>query len=443
MSVRRLGTTSFFHCHSLSTRFVVHKQQHNNNTVKRTSPNTPSKFKSTKIREGIAQNNQREIREQRRIARVSHQSQTSIQKFYLALIMNIILVLMGAIVYLKPELIFLHLARSNGSGGDGQLRWPPRHLAILYPPGTRPQTDLPYFFQQYAIATPENQNARDAIRRLIRIRNRLKPFQIFISAWEREAMMSDYPVDDYCGAGFAAAYQHTFTQDRQRHGARHAEDLLVWCLLHTYQNDGFVQWNATLERSPMGASPHSSNFQYSSEDTLKGIVPVYPGQSRVHPSFLWLPKKRESIIISMDDSKVGSTRKNRTKTTFDMNSQIPAKILPWLIHTAPKIPAEDYARASEEFLYRLIQEEHEHWMTLDAVCNTTWSGDSTGTQSQENLVEEIDRSKYQHRRVMGRDCVGSDKTESVHCCIVYMPEGDIAMTRQSLRQQRIRSSSDS
>lgn len=350
---------------------------------------------------------------------------------------------MGAIIYWKPEIVFRHLARSNDRGGGQQLRWPPRHLAILYPPGTRPQTDLPYFFQQYAIATPENQNTRDAIRRLMAVRSRLKPFQIFITAWEREAMMEDYPVDDYCGAGFAAAYQHASKQN-QPYGVRHTEDLLVWCLLHTYQNDGFVQWNTTLERSPVGASTRNSKFQYNSDDTLKGIVPVYPGQNRAHPSFLWLPKKRESITTSMDESIVEDTKKNKTKIVFDMNSQIPAKILPWLIHTAPTIPAEDYARASEEFLYRLIQEEKEHWMILDAVCKTTRSDDSSVNQQPEILdkYDNADTSNYQHRRVMGRDCFGGDEQpELVQCCTVYMPEGDNAMTRQSLRQQRERSSS--
>ena len=425
-------------------------RKRHNTAVNPTTNNNSQKAKlnSARIREGIVQNNKKEIREQRRIARISHQSQASIQKFYLALIMNIMLVFMGGIVYWKPEFMFHNLARSH-ERGEAKLQWPPRHLAILYPPETRPQTDLPYFFQQYAIATPENQHTREAIRKLMGVRNRLKPFQVYVTAWEREAMVADYPMDEYCGAGFNAAYQHSL---KQQHGIRHTEDLLVWCLLHTYQNDGFVQWNATLERSPMGASRHNPSFHYNAEDTLKGIVPAYPGQNRVHPSFLWLPKKRETVTVSVDsDGKtIGSdsesnadavgtdiTAKTKTKTTFDMNSQIPAKILPWLIHKAPTIPIEDYARASEEFLFQLVQEEREHWMILDAVCDMAQGKDPAMYQQQLDSTDSINRSTYENRRIMGRDCFGGDaNSDVVQCCTVYMPEGDDTMTRQRLRQQR-------
>lgn len=441
------------------------KGQSNNTSSSSTAAatSTATISQADRIRQGIVQQNKKERLEQRRIARLSHAAQTSVQKIYLALIMNIILVVMGGLIYWKPEVFFQTIAKSRASGnGKTLLQWPPHHLAVLFPPQTRLKTDLPKFFQQYAIATPENYHARQAVRQLLKVRSRLKPFQIFVTAWEREGMMSDYPVDDYCGTGFSAAYQYARTTGSLREPAsvRHAEDLLVWCLLHTYQNDGFYQWNSTLERAPISASLTAT---YSQEDTLKGMVPRRVGENRIHPSFLWLPKKREiattTTVTSADGEETTTTTtreddaegidaaettapettapapniKTTTKTTFDMNSQVPARMLPWLIHTAPKLPTNEYARASEEFLHNLIMTEEEHWMILDAVCNSTVA------------ISDYNATEYEHRRVMGKDCLwgeaGSDSNNDADCCTVYMPKGDTTMVNRRLRRHV--SSSDS
>jgi len=304
-------------------------------------------------------------------------------------------------------------------------QWPPHHLALLYPPQTRLKQDLPQFFQQYAIATPLNLRARQAVRKLLATRNWLKNFQIFISAWEREGIRSDYPLDDYCGSGFAAAYDRA-TDDSVRN-IRLAEDLLHWCLLHTYQNDGFLQWNTTLERAPMShnqrappSTTTTTSVQYTIEDTLKGFVPRYVGQDRIHPSFLWLPKKRETVEREEERSDESSSRSLRakTKTVFDMDSLVPTKMLSWLIHTGPTIDPKEYPTASEEYLFQLIQPEQEHWMLLDAVCNTTAN-------------KNLDVTAFEKRRVMGRDCVEMFDADSNVCCTVYMPEGDLITVRRN------------
>jgi hypothetical protein len=248
---------------------------------------------------------------------------------------------------------------------------------------------------QYALATRENQHTRDAVRHLITIREKLKPFQIFVTAWERKKIPGKNKMDDYCGLGF----EHTFDTAVEKGSLRHVEDLLHWCLLHTYQNDGFMHWNITMKRSPI-----SLNHRYTESETLKGIVAKHVSFTRIHPSFLWLPKKRQHAHHDETD---------KPTHTFDMNSQVPAKLLPWLLHTAPALSVWEYPQAVEEQLYHLILAEggEEHWTFLDAICDHHSEDDDASTR-------QLLLQKFENRTVMAKDCLNGESS----CCNVYLPE---------------------
>jgi hypothetical protein len=366
-------------------------------TVSSSALSTSLKHQSqgARIRQSIDQEQKRERLEQRRITRtLKHSQQNSMQRMHKALVLNGILVFMGAVLYWKPQAFFRAVARGN-TAEKSSFQWPPRHLAILYPMGVSSRNDLPPFLNQYAIATKENQHTRDAVRHLITIREKLKPFQIFVTAWERKKIPGKYKMDDYCGVGF----EQTLDTAIEKGSSRYVEDLLHWCLLHTYQNDGFVHWNITMKRSPI-----SLNHRYTESETLKGIVAKHVSFSRIHPSFLWLPKKRQLTQHNKTDKPTHE---------FDMNSRVPEKLLSWLLHTAPTLSAWEYAQAVEDHLYQLIlaEEGEENWTILDAICDHY--GDDDDSTTRQLLLQSFEK-----RTVMARDCLNGESS----CCDVYLPE---------------------
>ncbi|CAB9504330.1 expressed unknown protein [Seminavis robusta] len=368
--------------------------------------NNDNTSQAARLRQSIAQESKREKLQQRRIARMSAQSHSSIQKFYYALVLNALLVFMGGILYLKPSIFFKSMKKNPG------FKWPPHHLAIVYPTGVSPRHDLPRFLNQYALATDENKATRDAVRHLVGLRQTLKPFQIFFTGWERKKVPGKYSMDDYCGAGF----EQSFDRAVERNSHRHAEDLLHWCLLQTYQNDGFLNWNVTMKRSPI-----SRNLHYTESDIMKGIVMKHAMHNAVHPALLWLPKKRVQQQHEQSSALVEDTTTNQKgpamnrplgMTTFDMDSQVPAKLLQWLIHTAPTLDVWSYPKAVEEYMWQLISAEGEDkWTVLDAVCDHYGDDDDAATRQQMQV-------KYQNRRIMAEDCLRGETS----CCVIYMPQ---------------------
>jgi len=402
-----------------------------------TSTGAGSTSNSSRLRQSIVQHTKKEKLEHLRIARMSAQSQNSVQKMYLALIMNILLVAMGTLIYFDPEFFFERIAHSGNNRNNPKREWPPHHLALLYPPNISPAHDLPRFFDQYSIATTENQGARDALRRLMTVQARLRPFKIQVKAWERENLLKFSSIDDYCGKGF----QQTYEGAVQNRSLRHAEDLLLWCLLQTYQNDGFIaHWNVTVQRAPISAA---RGVQYTEEDTLKGIIPKHVLHNRMHPSFLWLPKKRERQPLDTNNESNNDSNNKGTKLVFDMDSQVPAKMLFWLIQKAATLNVWQYGQAMEEHLYELIMEEKDRWMMLDVVCDDpSMDGDDPKTN----------KKLFENRRVMAHDCrvpssatllspsssLESTTQQPSSCCTVFLPP-----EAASNRTRRLRISSDS
>ena len=385
---------------NLARKSVEASHDNNSNSIAA----KPKAVTGRSIRKGIQQQQRQEAAEQHRITRIHQQSHSSLKKFYLALVLNFLLILMGAILYVKPDFFFAHLRHHKSA----KREWPPRHLALLYPAQVSPRKDLPNFFQQYAIATDENIQARHALRHLLQTRKRLKPYSILLTGWSREEMLH-YPMEQHCGEGLQAVYEDAVA----RKSIRHSEDLLFWCLLRTYQNDGFLQWNMTFDRAPTSLLIAQVHESYGSSEmgeenlagVVKGLAVKYVTQNRIHPSVLWIPKRKEIHVVNTADEATAATRE---KTRYDMDTKLPMKMLAWLLQEAPRLNAVDYPKAVEEYLYYLMQAESEKWLFLHAICDN----------EQGDMVDQW-RQQIANQRVVAREC---HLQGSSNCCTIYMPD---------------------
>ena len=152
------------------------------------------------LQQEILQNVQQNQRQERRVQRHQQQSHSTLRRFYLAIIMNLFLLLTGSLMYFKPKIFFRLVSSLRRSPTVERLhnhQAPPRHLALLYPPGISPSKDLPVLYGPYSIATPENLPARRAVRKVKSMREQLNRQVVRLLPWTREDVLR-HPLDDYC-----------------------------------------------------------------------------------------------------------------------------------------------------------------------------------------------------------------------------------------------------
>ena len=123
---------------------------------------------------------------------------------------------------------------------------PPLQLATRYPTNVILERDLPRFFRQYTIATPENAVARNAVKKVLRNRNQLERrssrLRPTVKAWDG-SHIEQLLEQKICGDDFNAAY-HSASQDGK-------DDLLMWCLVASGLTEGYFKPFLEMIDSPL------------------------------------------------------------------------------------------------------------------------------------------------------------------------------------------------
>jgi hypothetical protein len=125
---------------------------------------------------------------------------------------------------------------------------PTFHFATKYPNNVILGRDLPLFFRFYSIATPENEFAQDAVRKVCNSRTQLRKragkIKTILKAWD-ESNIENLLNQDVCGNEFVDAYRASgITQQRK-------DDLLMWCLMATRVTEGFFMEDVEIIDSPL------------------------------------------------------------------------------------------------------------------------------------------------------------------------------------------------
>jgi hypothetical protein len=296
------------------------------------------------------------------------------QSLFLLLIVGIFG--LGYVLFAYPDLLFLK--RSP--------RLTDRRIMTIYPASLHIKRDLPRFFQNYATATPDNLQARLAVKQVAAVRwvvvdsGRFN-HKLQLHAWEHEDFIGQLPgesLDSFCGAGFSNRY---YVQRQQQvavpnvDARNRPDDLVYWCLLQSGQHDGIVRWNVTAEASLTRG--------------MKGVAGVYTvnGQTRVRPSFLFLP--------------IRDRKKNDQDT--GLSTTVPFKMMKWLLNPGnAQYAQEDY----EIELYNIIQEEADRWVLLNAACT---------------VAERTPLDTSQRRLVTECHADSGTGNEEI-CCSIYDPQ---------------------
>lgn len=259
---------------------------------------------------------------------------------------------------------------------------PPRSLISIYPAYVNIRRDLPRFFHEYSLATPDNLPARQAIRH---VAADLKPmatnpgstFQqvIRLWPWEVEQFRRQLPnndvLDAYCGKGAEMVYQY---QPELR------EEVVIWCLLAAGHDHGFVRFDVQKVYGSIARG-------------IKGVAVMYDGHANraMTRSLLLLPFHKPQ------DIKKGKPLPPSTRVAMNVMS--------WLRQNAPLIAgADELMVAMEEFLYFVIsKEDPSAWHWLYAACTAT------------------ERQARQNDPRVASMCTERQEEEAADCCVIYDP----------------------
>jgi hypothetical protein len=203
----------------------------------------------------------------------------------------------------------------------------PRRMCLtVYPSHVQVKTALPTFYGAYSLATAENAVAREAVRRMVALRDvvkdagRLKQ-RIQFHAWEVgdfESQLVDDRVkaDVFCGDGFydryfvesarlsksmsmsnANATLRSMASAEEDEGDAYRRDVMVWCLLSSAYHDTYVSYDVTA----LGVLTRGA----------VGVIGQYVGEDRMSLSLVYLPKEVSSSV----EARTATTGSNVTNVT--------------------------------------------------------------------------------------------------------------------------------
>ncbi|GKY92320.1 hypothetical protein MPSEU_000203100 [Mayamaea pseudoterrestris] len=290
-------------------------------------------------------------------------------RIYLMTVITVVLVGACGVFYSYPE-VFV------GPANDVES---PRHLVTIFPHSVKDM--LPYFVDKYALASSENIQARELLQQLTQKRRQLDPNSFRLFAWEskdfEEKLNTVERMDAACGVnGYGDAY----------HKQAHLRiDLMQWCLL-LGRPDGFINWS--VKPDPAASWPR----------TNKGIVGIYlqdeNDQDGSEPSRRLSPS---IVMLPLDDAEFAGFRVSRSR------SNLPTKVLDWIIHHGTLHSPSDYQNQLGSFLYEQVEQNREQWIIWTVACTAT----------QRRVLEE--RSNVR----MATTC--SDPVDDNACCSFYAP----------------------
>ena len=228
---------------------------------------------------------------------------------------------------------------------------PTFQLATRYPADVVLQRDLPTFFRQYTIATPENFKARQAVIRMLKSREQLRRragrIKTTLKAWDNSNV--DRLLDQgICGDEFEKAY-HKASQPRK-------DDLLMWCLLASRVSEGFFKESLEMIDSPLFLT------------RKRGIVIKRQPPAGVSDGYGAL-----STSFYLHPRKVGDSEIHR----------IPTKMLSMLVSAPEQVLDGDAQDVIERMLYDQIvtQGNEDDFLILEEVCQETRPERAIGFES--------------------------------------------------------------
>lgn len=287
----------------------------------------------------------------------------------------LLLLVGGGLLYLyAPSLVGKLLRRKP------QL--PPRSIISVYPDHVHVKRDLPRFFHEYSLATPQNAAARAAVRH---VANDLRPMatnagskyqqRISLWPWEVRTFRSQLPtaesLDQYCGKGTNVLFE---TRPDLH------EEIVLWCLLATAHDHGFLRYNV-------------QHVYGSIARGIQGVAVRYDGHANraMAQSLLLLPFHKP------EDLSKGKPLPPSTK--------VPMRTFGWMRQNAALIadPAE-FLVALEEFLFWIIAKEEASWYWLYAACTA-----------------EERQARAGDPRVASMCTAEQEAAADADCCVIFDP----------------------
>ncbi len=236
---------------------------------------------------------------------------------------------------------FIHSQNPNFFKKFSKKPIPTFQLATRYPANVIMERDLPRFFRQYTIATPENFKARQAVIRMLKSREHLRRragrIKTVLKAWD-DTNVDRLLNQGICGDEFEKAYRRA-NQPRK-------DDMLMWCLLASRVSEGFFKESLEMIDSPLFLT------------RKRGIVikrqppaGVADGYGALSTSFYLHPRKVDSTEIH----------------------RIPTKILSMLLSAPEQEMNDDAQDVIERMLYDQIvtQGNEDDFLILEEVCQGT------------------------------------------------------------------------
>lgn len=301
-----------------------------------------SEFQSRGDGNGIRQRQRRaqiikHKNEDERVKRVIHnavgrsQHSSHFLKTVLIVITALICTVGALIRYNNPKLIQRFWAKPI----------PTFQLATRYGNNVVVERDLPRFFRQFSIATPDNAVAREAVTKMLRNRDQLRrragKIKTSVKAWD-DSHVEQLLAQRICGDEFEAAYQRA-SQPRK-------DNLLMWCLLGSRITEGFFKESLEFIDSPLFLTRKRGIV-------LKRQPPsgLADGYGALSTSFYLHPRINNSADINL----------------------IPTKVLSMLVSTPEEEADEGGEEAIERMLYELVETQgnEKGFLILEEICQDT------------------------------------------------------------------------
>mmetsp|Transcript_12336 Transcript_12336/g.29372 ORF Transcript_12336/g.29372 Transcript_12336/m.29372 type:complete len:334 (-) Transcript_12336:318-1319(-) len=202
-----------------------------------------SKYVQGKLRQRRAQflrSHAREAREKQQmkksISRTSSNLSAYMLKFYIVVGTAVVLTLAAVLNQTRPKFLF----------GKQKPGVRPFRFTSIYPPGIKIESDLPRFFRTYSIATPQNENARKAVIKMVKsrrvLRQRSGSYKTYLKTWDASSasMLIERQI---CGRDFESVYMSS--------SAERKNDLIMWCMMSVTKTEGFFLNSVELLESPL------------------------------------------------------------------------------------------------------------------------------------------------------------------------------------------------
>jgi len=208
-------------------------------------------------------------------------------------IITALLCTVGTILRNKPK-FFERLLNRNSI--------PTFYFATKYPNDVILDRDLPRFFRFYSIATPENEFAQKAVRRVCNSRTQLRrragQIKTIVKAWD-VSNIENVVNQEICGHEFVTIYRSDRISQQRK------DDLFMWCLMATRAAEGFFMESIELIDSPLFLTRNRGIVVL--KQTTTAATDGYGGELStafyLHPrtdktKMNWIPSKILAMLIS-------------------------------------------------------------------------------------------------------------------------------------------------